>query len=454
MPARSTRFAVISAALFAALSAAPAFAHDDKENAGDGGPTPGGLPFNNFNSFYMNLRGRLDLGQLAAPGADSNQMLASAWGWTDPLDGKEYALVCRRSDLAIVDVSNPDAPALVGNVSRTAGTNATTWRDVRVVGNWAFIGVDAANHGVQAFDLTRVRGISTPTLFAADAVFTGVSNSHSLGVNLSTSTPYLYAAGSNTMDNIPSAPDTPGGLQILNVSNPMAITTAASYQLDSYIHETVVFTYNGPDTAHLGKEIAFNNNGTASTNSMSILDATDKGNLVRLSQSAYPSTGYTHQGYLTEDHRFYLINDELDETGGLTSGFTRTHVYDVSDLDNPVYKGFVEWGNGSIDHNFYIAGDFVYQANYTRGIRIHKIGDLDSADPEDWMRMDIAWLDTYPANDGQSFNGVWQVYPYFESGNIILSDINGGLFIVNHVPEPAGAGLLALAGLVLLRRRR
>ena len=82
MPLRSRRIAFISAALASVLVTAPAFGHDDKEGAGDGGPTPGGLPFSSFNSFYMNLRGRLDLGQLAAPGADTNQMLASAWGWT------------------------------------------------------------------------------------------------------------------------------------------------------------------------------------------------------------------------------------------------------------------------------------------------------------------------------------------------------------------------------------
>lgn len=451
MRARFHVLACSAAVVLAAMSAPSAFARDANEGGGDGGPTP---PTQSFDARYMVLRSRLDLTQLGAPGADANQLLASAWGWTDPLNGNEYALMARRSDLAIVNVTNPDAPVLVGNVQRTAGTAATLWRDVRVIGNYAYIGVDSANHGIQTFDLTRVRGVTTPTLFAADAVYTGVSNSHSLGVNLNTSTPYLYASGSNTINDLPPAPDTPGGIQVLDVSNPLAITTAASWQTDSYIHESTVFTYSGPDIAHLGKEIVFNANGRATTtNAFSIVDASDKSALSRLSELTYPNARYAHQGYLTDDQRFFLLNDELDETETDTGGFTRTHVIDVSDLDNPVYKGFVEWGNGSIDHNLYIDGDFIYQANYTRGIRIFKIDDLDSSDPEDWMH-EIAWLDTYPDSDGATFNGAWQVYPYFASGSIIVSDINGGMFVVNHVPEPAGLGALALCSLVLLRRRR
>ena len=30
----------------------------------------------------------------------------------------------------------------------------------------------------------------------------------------------------------------------------------------------------------------------------------------------------------------------------------------------------------------------------------------------------------------QAFNGAWSVYPFFKSENIIISDINSGLFIV------------------------
>lgn len=455
MPSRRLASAA-AVVLLASLTAVPAAsAHDDggKENAGGEGPTDPNLGFGSFPNSGLVLKSRLNLTQLAAPGADVNTNLSSAWGWTDSTTGNEYALMARTSDLAIVDITTPTAPVLIGNVQRTAGTAATNWRDVRVVGDWAYIGVDSANAGIQAFNLARVRGVTSPQLFDADAVFTGVSNTHSLATNFNSSTPYLYTAGGNTRSNVPSAPQTAGGLQILNVSNPMAITTAGSWQTDGYIHETTVFTYSGPDAAHVGKHLAFNATGNGGDpNSISIVDVTDPTLPVRLSQDSYASTGYTHQGWLTEDHKHLIVNDELDELNHLTGAFTRTHLYDVSDLDSPVYRGFFEWGNGAIDHNLYIVGDYIFQANYTRGIRVFEIGDLDSLDTTDWMT-EVAWLDTYPANDGVSFNGAWQVYPYFDSGNIIVSDINGGLFVVA-VPEPAGVAVLSLGALTLLRRRR
>ena len=33
-------------------------------------------------------------------------------------------------------------------------------------------------------------------------------------------------------------------------------------------------------------------------------------------------------------------------------------------------------------------------------------------------------------NNNAAFNGVWNVFPYFESGKIIISDIDSGLFII------------------------
>ena len=40
------------------------------------------------------------------------------------------------------------------------------------------------------------------------------------------------------------------------------------------------------------------------------------------------------------------------------------------------------------------------------------------------MTADI-YFDTYPQNDNANYNGSWNVYPFFESQNIVISGTNG-----------------------------
>jgi choice-of-anchor B domain-containing protein len=172
----------------------------------------------------------------------------------------------------------------------------------------------------------------------------------------------------------------------------------------------------------------------------------------------------------------FVQNDELDEQRGNTNGLTRTHLWDVSNLSNPVYKGFWDNTTFAVDHNLYVVGDLVYQANYTTGLRILRIGDLSGSDSSKWFK-EVAYFDTYAPNDNPTFNGAWNVYPFFDSGNVVVSDINGGLFvlrpdmkgiysdmprtgwlpmgpILNAVPEPSSALFLVGAGLLTFTRRR
>ena len=79
----------------------------------------------------------------------------------------------------------------------------------------------------------------------------------------------------------------------------------------------------------------------------------------------------------------------------------------------------------AIDHNGYTNGDDYYLANYTAGIRV-----LDLSQIENNMISEIGFFDTYPENDIAAFDGVWNIYPFFTSENIIISDIDRGLFII------------------------
>lgn len=375
---------------------------------------------------------------------------ASLYGWVDPQTNREYALMGRSTGTSIIDITNPASPAYVANVPRQTGTAATSWREPKVVGNTMYIGVDGTTAGMQIVDLTRVRNYNGTTLtLNADATYTGVTRIHTLGVSPGTN--FLYATGTNTAS---------GGLRVLDVTNPLAPTVAASWSTDGYTHENQVVKYNGPDAAYRGREISFSSNGRSTnitTNRFSIVDVTNKSSVVRLASKGYASSGYTHQGWLTEDQRYFVMNDELDETNNLTSGHTRTHFWDVSDLDNPVYKGFYTHEGSSIDHNLYIKDRLIYMSNYTSGLHIFALDNPASANPNDWMH-EVASFDTYLPDDSTTFNGTWNNYPFFPSGNIAVSDINGGLFVLkldlSITPEPATALMVSMFAFTPMRRNR
>ena len=40
------------------------------------------------------------------------------------------------------------------------------------------------------------------------------------------------------------------------------------------------------------------------------------------------------------------------------------------------------------------------------------------------------YFDTHIINDNSGYNGAWSVYPYFESGNIVISDRTEGFILV------------------------
>ena len=121
-----------------------------------------------------------------------------------------------------------------------------------------------------------------------------------------------------------------------------------------------------------------------------------------------------------------------------------TQLWDLSDLDNPVYRGHFDHTTTSIDHNLYVKGNFVYETNYTTGLRIFRIGDLSSNDTSAWLT-EVAYFDTYPLDDGPTFNGAGTIFRFFPSGNIAVSDIDGGLFVLRaELPEPGRAGVCSV----------
>ena len=214
---------------------------------------------------------------------------------------------------------------------------------------------------------------------------------------------------------------------MIDLQNPATPAFAGCFSSDGYTHDAQCVIFDGLDPDYIGREICFNSN----ENSLTIVDVTDKGFPVLISRTTYAGSGYVHQGWLTEDHGQFLLDDELDE---LFFGHnTRTRIFDMADLDAPVLIGTEDAATASIDHNLYIVGKRTYQANYRSGLNV-----LDSADAANGTLDEIGFFDIFPPDDNPSFNGAWSVYPFFASGVVVVSGIEQGLFVlaVGSAPQP------------------
>jgi choice-of-anchor B domain-containing protein len=363
-------------------------------NGGMAGP----YPCNDYD-----LMSHIAIETLGGSNAEGND----SWGWTDPSSGKEYALVGTTSGTAFVDISDPINPILLGRLA-TATVNSP-WRDIKVYNNHAFIVSEAAGHGMQVFDLTRLRNVTNPPqTFNADALYTGFGKAHNIVINEASG--YAYIVGSTTFS---------GGPHFVNIQNPTNPIAAGGFADDAYSHDAQVITYNGPDPDYAGREILIGSN----EDQVVIVDVTDKSNPTHISGIGYSNIGYTHQGWFSEDMKYFILGDEVDELS--FGNNSRTLVFDFTDLDNPSFHMDYFGPTAAIDHNGYVKGNLFFQANYTAGVRIVDISGLNNG-----MMNEVGFFDSYPPSNSTSFHGAWNVYPYFQSGNIIISDIEGGLFVI------------------------
>lgn len=353
----------------------------------------------------------VDLLAHVSPAAFGGGTTNEVWGWTDLQDGKEYVLLGKSTGVGFFDISDPVNPIYLGHLP-THSTNSL-WRTLRTYNDYLFVGSEATGHGLQVFDLHRLRNVVNPPVnFTEDAHYAGFGRCHTLVIEEETG--YLYACGTNTFS---------GGLHIVNIQNPLAPVVAGGYDDDGYTHEAQVMVYNGPDPDYIGHTIVFCYNGNSPAN-LTIVDATNPLDATTVSITFYPNSAYCHQGWLTPDGKYLLMDDELDEYNNIFFE-TRTLVWNVEDLDNPVYEYDFLGSTEAIDHNQYIIGNLDFQSNYTAGFRLIDIRGIESQ-----QMSEVGFFDHYPQDNDNVFEAEWMNYPFFASGVVPLTDIDNGMFLV------------------------
>ncbi|MFT7462016.1 MAG: choice-of-anchor B domain-containing protein [Pseudohongiellaceae bacterium] len=334
--------------------------------------------------------------------AGSQTRGADCWGYVSP-SGREYAIIGMSAGVSFVEITDPGLPVVI----QTFAAVPSSWRDVKIYEDFAYY-VSEGGDGVQIVDMSQIdSGIVTNVGSVNSA---GTTASHNVAINEDSG--FLYQIGGG------SSPEE--GLRIYSLANKANPVFVAEWD-DRYIHDAQIVNYTSGPFA--GREIAFCFSETSSgggSPGVDILDVTNKGNIQSLSLLTYTNPVFSHQGWLSPDKQYLYINDELDETSFGTN--TTTRVIDVSNLNAPFQVSTFSTGLDAVDHNLYTKGNLIYEANYRSGLRV-----FDASNPT--SPVETAFFDTYDPDDAAAFNGLWNVFPYFDSDTIIGSDIEKGLFV-------------------------
>ncbi|MDH3466990.1 MAG: choice-of-anchor B family protein [Gammaproteobacteria bacterium] len=369
--------------------------------------------------------------------------LSDIWGWTSPDTNDDYAIIGTTSGVAFVCVTDPTAPRYLGLVPTTnPDTLRNFWWDIKTFDNHAYWTTEVNGAGVTIFDLTRLdcqSEVPPGTLLEEDARYDegGYIRAHNISINEATGFAYLTGVSKDPAVD----PDfTDDGVVILDLNDDPKAPVEVGQILGIDSHDAQIVNYANPNSPYFGKEIAFIFNG--GDLEVGIYNVENKGNIEQIGVAiTYPGASFTHQGWLTEDHRYLVVGDEEDELFGISDprnpdlpDTARTHFVELLDLDNWRYMGFFDSPAASIDHNLFVKGDLVYQAHYTAGVRVLDISDLEI---DVNMVREIAHMDTEPRLPNKNMNhninifiGPWGVFPFFESGTIAASDGINGLILM------------------------
>lgn len=357
-----------------------------------------------FTSHKVALVSQVPLSAFPSGSSGANEV----WGYVSP-SGREYGILGMRRGTGFVDITDPANPVIVGDIP---GNVNTIWRDMATYNEHAYIVTDGSGIGMQVVDLTDIDNGNVSLVSVMTQ--SGFSRAHNVFVNAESG--FAYAVGTNL-----------GGIVVIDVNVPDSPQIVGIWNQSS-VHDVFVHTYQ--QGLQAGREIAF---AFCGRGGLKIVDVTDKLSMFLLSTYHYPNRTYCHQGWLSENGKLLFVNDELDELQNPDVTTTTTYVVNVRSLVFPTFGGSFTNGLPSIDHNLVVRGDYVFEANYTSGLRIWDVSSVFNA-------TEVGYFDTYPTSNSAGFSGAWGVFADFPSGLVVVSDQSGGLFVLDPSEAVGGVG--------------
>jgi choice-of-anchor B domain-containing protein len=369
------------------------------------------------------------------------------WGYA--VGAREYALQANSFGLHIIDVTTPTAPFRVQYIDMSGGTSppkGRIWRDVQtswVAGKTYAYVAGQSNANFWVVDLSYLSGStpqgidSNPIPPAAIADRGRTNYGHTVFVNDDLDLLFLNSA--NNASTL--------GCQIFDLRpNPFDPPQIASWEGSGHdCHDSFV-RGNVPGSG--GRDLLYSSEGYATR--YRIIDITNvrtTGTTSLVGETAAVTGIYAHSNWLDDDSHYLYTFEEFNVHD--------IAVYDVSNPATPtLVKTFQYSGDATANsrmHNGEVRGKILHAGYYEAGYRAFDISN--PANPVEVGKYET-WRD--PDGDGTfnaamtgNYNGAWAVYALLPSGNVLVSDMKSGTFVLG--VDPVGApgqssGLVATPG--------
>jgi choice-of-anchor B domain-containing protein len=322
--------------------------------------------------------------------------------WGLAVNDHEFAVIGTTFGTHIIDVTDPTNPEEIFAIEGGTTGGAIIHRDFHDYKGYLYsIADEGSNTGLQIIDITQLPD-AIEIAYDNSSLF---SRSHNIFIDESRDR--LYSLISNG-DDLSFAP-----MRIFDITNPIDPVLLGTYNsFNQYTFSQVHDAYVQNDTAYLN----------LGPRGFAIVDFenVDTPNVISiLSPAEYPQAGYNHSGWLSEDGDYYYM---ADETFG--SDMKVLDLTNLPDIEIPTVFN-AESTDVTIPHNQIVKGDKLYVSYYFDGLQV-----FDITDPINPIREMYYPTSKFPPTNGL-YRGAWGVYPLLPSGNILVSDMQEGLFVID-----------------------
>lgn len=319
---------------------------------------------------------------------DYNNDLSDVWGYAN--DAGEYALVGVYNGISVVDVTNPYNPVELGFFPGPE----SIWRDLKTWGGYLYCINDEdgdGGAGLQILNLEElINGVNNPTYI--ENMSLEFETAHNIYID-ENGVLYVFGAdygiGGALMYDLVANPENPPLLGVFN---------------DYYLHDGMA----RGDTLW---------GGAINDGVFTVIDVSDKQNPSIIGSHATPNN-FSHNCWISDDGDYLFTTDEV--SGAYVAAYDVSNLNDIEEVDR-----IQAWSpqTNVIPHNTHVDGDFIVTSYYADGVSV-----VDVSNPSNMV--EVGYYDTSEDYSGGGFNGAWGAYPWLPSGNILVTDIEAGLYVL------------------------